>query len=105
MGYSAMMLGVREAQHGIAGISTLVDEASFPCFSANLQTEDGPWKQPFATVNIAGITVGITGVSQQELINFDVPGGLRFSDPGAGLESAITQLREKVDICICGFDC
>ena len=100
MKYSAMQIGVREAQHGPEGIDRLVSEASFPLFSANLQTANGPWKQPVVKVRIAGITVGITGVSQPELINFELPGGLSFSDPVAGLERAISQLRKKVDITI-----
>lgn len=101
MGYSAMQLGVREAQHGANGIDTLVDQADFPCFSANLHKPEGLWTQPFLEVSIAGVNVGITGVSQPELVNFELPDGLFFANPVDGLDSALADLkRKKVDITI-----
>ncbi len=100
MDYSALQLGVREAQHGAKGLEILTNLANFPCFSANLETPVGSWKQPFAKVCISGVNVGITGVSQPELINFELPDGLSFSDPVLALEKAIRSVARDVDIVV-----
>ncbi|MCH7472991.1 hypothetical protein IIA79_08585 [bacterium] len=100
MGYDAMMLGVREAQHGADGIARLTTLADFDCFSANLMVDGEPYSPASALVNIAGSTVGITGVSQPEAVSFELPQGMGFSDPVAGLEAALGKLEQKADLVV-----
>jgi 2',3'-cyclic-nucleotide 2'-phosphodiesterase (5'-nucleotidase family) len=93
MDYSAMMLGVREAQQGTDGIAKLIDGARFPVFSANMQAGDASWLKRFATVDIGGTQVGITGVSQPELVDFDLGAGVSFSDPVKALDEVLPQVK------------
>ena len=101
MDYGAMMLGVREAQQGTEGIAKLVEGAKFPVFSANLQAKDSPWLQRFATVEVGGTQVAITGVSQPELVDFELGAGVSFSDPAQALEEVLPQMERAALKVIC----
>jgi hypothetical protein len=94
MDYSALMVGVREAQQGPEGLRKLVEGAKFPVFSANLQVDGQPWPTPVVETKIAGNAVAITGVSQPELVNFELADGMGFSDPAAALTAALAKARE-----------
>jgi len=100
MGYSAMQLGIREAQHGAAGLSELATTAKFPCFSANLVVDGQPWDTPYAVVTIAGARVGITGVSQPEAVSFELPADVSFSNPTPALDGILPKLRPKCDMIV-----
>jgi hypothetical protein len=97
MDYGAMMVGVREAQHGTEGLGKLVAGAKFPVFSANMQAADAPWLKRYATVEIGGTQVAITGVSQPELVNFELGAGITFSDADAALKEVLPEMR-KADL-------
>lgn len=98
MGYNALQLGIREAQHGADGIQHLVETATFPCFSANLVMNGQRWEKDTVVVKIGGARVGITGVSQPEAVNFELPAGVGFSNPREALDSALAKLRRKCDL-------
>ena len=101
MGYDALMLGVREAQHGVQGIQVLQDTAEFPCFSANLLVDGTPWETPSVVVEIGGISVGVTGVSQPEAANFELAEGMGFREPGLALNEALNDLAgQGVDLTV-----
>lgn len=102
MDYDAMMLGVREAQHGTEGITRLRDVANFPCFSANLVL-DNPASKPLPStvlVQVPGITIGITGVSQPEAISFELPEGVAFTDPATTLDRVLPSLAKDADLIV-----
>jgi len=101
MGYDALQLGVREAQHGPAGIERLCALAEFPCFSANLQLSDGSADvRDTVVVEIAGIRVGITGVSDPAAVSFELPPGVEFGDPRAALGEVLPQLKRECDLAV-----
>jgi len=97
MDYDAMMLGAREVQHGRSGIDSLSASAQFPLFSANLQINEEAWPTPSVIVEIAGTRVGITGVTQPELVTFDLPEGCAFTSPVDALSAALSDLAASVD--------
>jgi hypothetical protein len=97
MDYDAMMLGAREVQHGRSGIESLAANARFPLFSANLQVNEEPWPTPSAIMEIAGTRVGITGVTQPELVTFELPDGCKFTSPIDALSAALGDLVEDAD--------
>lgn len=98
MQYGALVLGVREAQQGAAGLRELTAQAKFPCVCANLLVDGQPWPAPSAVVEVAGARVGITGVSQPEYVSFKLPEGVGFSDPAQALGEALRDLRGKADL-------
>jgi hypothetical protein len=89
MGYNALMLGVREAQHGAEGIAKLREGAKFPLFSANLLSDGKPAAERGVTLEVAGNKVYVTGVSQPDLVTFELPAGISFDDPGTALDAAL----------------
>ncbi len=99
-GYDALMLGVREAQQGHSGMRKIVELAEFPCFSANLKVEGESWPQPVVVTEIAGAKLAVTGVSQPEAVDFELPAGVSFADPQTSLESVLGGLGEDVDLIV-----
>jgi hypothetical protein len=94
MDYGAMMLGVREAQQGTEGMDKLASGAKFPLFSANMKVAKGsPWLKRIAEVKVEGLNVAITGVSQPELVNFDIPAGISFADPNKALNEVLPDMQ------------
>jgi hypothetical protein len=89
MGYNAMMLGVREGEQGAAGIADLKKDAKFPFFSANLLSDGKPAVDTSETLDVAGNRVYVTGVSDPQLVDFDLPPGITFGDPYAALDKAL----------------
>lgn len=102
IGYDALQLGVREAQHGPAGIDRLRRAAQLPCFSANLDVAADGFEPlpPSIVVEIAGTRVGITGVSDPAIISFGLPEHVSFSDPVAALDEVLPDLRADCDLVI-----
>lgn len=99
-GYDALMLGVEEAKHGLSGMKSLVELAEFPAFSANLKVEGESWPQPVLVREIGGNRLAVTGASQPEMVDFDLPGGVRFADPVESLEAALGKIDEGADIVV-----
>ncbi|MDQ3024700.1 MAG: hypothetical protein M3R04_10045, partial [bacterium] len=56
---------------------------------------DTPWLQRHVMVDIAGVDVAITGVTQPELVSFEMPAGVNFSDPIAALDEILQQLKSS----------
>jgi hypothetical protein len=100
MGYSALVLGVREAQQGPEGLKQLTAQAKFPCVCSNLQAGGAPWPTAQAVLDIAGSQVGLAAVSEPSYAAGLLPEGVSFSEPGPALDAAIASLRGKTDIII-----
>jgi len=100
MGYDALQLGIREAQHGQEGLQGLVELAQFPCFSTNLTIDGVPWDKPYCEIEIANNTLVVLGVSQPEAINFEVPQGIEFSDPKQAIEKQLKEIGKRADILV-----
>lgn len=100
MDYDALQFGVREAQHGGDALRKLDELAKFPCFSANLTVDGQPWPTPGVVLSVPGTRVAITGASQPEMANFELPDDVGFSDPAAALDHALAQYRRKADLVV-----
>lgn len=100
MDYSALVLGVREAQQGAAGIRQLTAGAPFPCICTNLLLDGQPWLAATAVLEIAGNKVGIVAVSEPAYAAGLLPPDVSFSDPGPALDNALAGLDGKADLLI-----
>jgi hypothetical protein len=100
MEYDAMMLGVREAQQGMSGIAAIEDLADFPLFSANLVVDGESWHVPSVIVDVDGASVGITGVSKPDLVEFELSEGTVFTEPEQALTSVLDEMAEKAQVTI-----
>lgn len=100
MKYDALMLGVREAQHGTDGLAQLIRDADFPAYSANLSVDGQPWPTPSVSTTIGGTKVGITGASHPQLASFELPEGVSFGDPSAAIDAVLPELRRRSDLVV-----
>jgi hypothetical protein len=100
MGYHGLMLGVREAQHGIEGITTLKNDAKFPLFSANLMHNGQPAVQRYIETVVGGNRVFVTGVSQPESVSFDLPEGISFAEAWGALDAALSARSPRTDLTV-----
>jgi len=96
MHYDVLVFGVREAQQGAEGLERIEKSAEIPCICANLSVAGQPWPQRSAVVEVAGGKVGITAVSQPELVQFDMPKGITFTDPAAALQQELGRFKHRV---------
>jgi len=100
MGYDALMLGAREAAQGRSGIENLIAVARFPLFSANLEVEGVSWPERVVIKEIAGSRLAVTGASQPEIVEYDLPEGVRFGDPMAALASVLGTVGDGADLVV-----
>ena len=100
MEYDAMQLGIREAQHGVEGINTIIGKAQFPCFSGNLTVNGEPLENQYVVIEIANNSVAILGVSQPEAANFELPEGIAFTDPVAAVDTCIAEIDGQADLIV-----
>jgi hypothetical protein len=100
MKYDAIVVGVQEAQHGASGIKSIADLADFPVVSANLKVEGASWIKPFVVKEVAGNRVAVTGASQVEMVDYDMPEGIGFEDPLTAIESVLTAIGNKADLVV-----
>jgi hypothetical protein len=100
MKYDALVLGVREAQQGPDALKGLAELAEMPALCANLEVGGQPWSERTAELRISGASVGLTAVSQPEFANFELPGGVRFTDPRAALDTELSALRQHCNFVI-----
>jgi 2',3'-cyclic-nucleotide 2'-phosphodiesterase (5'-nucleotidase family) len=97
--YDAMTVGNHEYDFGLARLAASRKEARFPFLSANTVREDGtPAFPPFLVRTIAGVRVGILGLTTKNLPSWEPPShiaGLRFSDTVETARRYVPILREK----------
>ncbi|HOV49969.1 MAG TPA: 5'-nucleotidase C-terminal domain-containing protein [Candidatus Cryosericum sp.] len=106
MGYDAMTVGNHEFNYGLGVIDKARSEAKFPWLSANIYKDDGTnYFTPYIVKTVAGVKVGILGLTTKNIPNWEVPGnikGLVFKDTVSEAEKWVKVLKEteKVDLVV-----
>jgi len=89
MGYDAMTLGNHEFNFGKDVFTSVLSQALFPLLQANV-TDTGAYGlataniQPYVEKTLDGIKIGIMGIGNHRIPNYELPSnipGLSFSDP------------------------
>ncbi|MEW8973850.1 MAG: 5'-nucleotidase C-terminal domain-containing protein [Tissierellaceae bacterium] len=112
MKYDSMTLGNHEFNFGIDMIEKIEKEAEFPILAANAKykKDNSYLVKPYTVVEVAGIKVGILGLTNPNIPRWDGPKvtELKFENMADAAEAHIEELREKSDIIIAtahaGFD-
>lgn len=102
MGYDAFTPGNADFIFG-SRIVSLAKKANFPFISANIWYQDKLAFQPFMMKNVAGLNIGIIGVSPLNAMvatTEEKLAGFRVSDPIHAVQAAVAQLRDKADLII-----
>ena len=103
MGYSASAVGNHEFDFGLDVLQARLDEADFPYLSANLRLlSDGTFPtdlgiQPYTILEVAGLQVGITGLSATFTPQVANPAYLtdfQFIDYQTALREVVPQMRQ-----------
>ena len=105
MDYDALVVGVREAQQGKNALRQINKLAEMPVICANLEVDGQPWDTPSIETTCNGTPVAITAVSQPEFASFELPEGVRFTEPHAALDQELPKLRRPgafVIVCLEG---
>jgi 2',3'-cyclic-nucleotide 2'-phosphodiesterase/3'-nucleotidase len=98
VGYDAMALGNHEFDFGIARTRASRAEARFPWLSANTLGADGrPAFDPYAVKTLAGVRVGILGLTTASAgaASPTLVETVSFEDPGAAARRWVPVLREQ----------
>jgi len=105
--YDAMAVGNHEYNFGLKVLEKARQEALFPWLSANTyETKTGkPHYQPYLIRNVAGVKIGILGLTTPGIPNWDNPpnyAGLEFHNPILEAKKWVAVLRdkEKVDVVV-----
>ena len=105
--YDAMAVGNHEYNFGLKVLEKARQEALFPWLSANTyETKTGePHYQPYLIRNVAGVKIGILGLTTPGIPNWDNPpnyAGLEFHNPIQEAMKWVAVLRgkEKVDVVV-----
>ena len=105
--YDAMTVGNHEYNFGLKVLEKARQEALFPWLSANTyETKTGkPHYQPYLIRNVAGVKIGILGLTTPGIPNWDNPpnyAGLEFHNPILEAKKwvAVLRDREKVDVVV-----
>ena len=105
--YDAMTVGNHEYNFGLKVLEKARQEAQFPWLSANTyETKTGePHYQPYLIRNVAGVKIGILGLTTPGIPNWDNPpnyAGLEFHNPIPEAMKWVAVLRgkEKVDVVV-----
>jgi 2',3'-cyclic-nucleotide 2'-phosphodiesterase/3'-nucleotidase len=106
MGYEAMTVGNHEFNYGLGVLDKVRAQAKFPWLSANIYKADGTnYFTPYIVKTVAGVKVGILGLTTKNIPNWEVPehlGGLVFKDTVEEAQKWVKVLKdtEKVDLVV-----
>lgn len=113
LGYDAMTLGNHEFNFGNLTFTGIFHQALFPLLGANVSDDGryglnqvgpgGEGVQPYIEKTLDGIKVGIVGITNHRVPNYELPSniiGLTFSDPLLSAQQYATELRAKDDVVI-----
>jgi 2',3'-cyclic-nucleotide 2'-phosphodiesterase (5'-nucleotidase family) len=100
LGYDAMAVGNHEYNFGLKVLDKARGEAKFPWLSANTyeQGTDKTHYQPYLVKEIAGVRVGILGLTTPGIPNWENPPnyvGLEFREPVSEAKKWVPVLRDK----------
>lgn len=100
MGYDAVNLGAREAGLDREALAKALGESRLTFISCNLldQATGNPVAQPAVVKQVAGIRVGITGVT--ECVEEQVGPGLRVRPAAEALSDTLPDLKRRADFVI-----
>lgn len=108
LGYEAMVVGNHEFNFGLQNLEKARSDARFPWISASIATGPGgglkPF-QPYIVKTIAGVKVGVIGITTPGVPNWEPPEnyrGLRFLPGTEAAGSAVRELRrgEQPDLVV-----
>jgi len=107
LNYDAMTVGNHEYNFGLKVLEKARGEATFPWLSANTYdiTKQQPHYKPYIVKEVAGVKIGILGLTTPGVPNWDNPpnyAGLEFHEPVAEARKWVPVLRntEKVDVVV-----
>jgi 2',3'-cyclic-nucleotide 2'-phosphodiesterase/3'-nucleotidase len=107
LNYDAMTVGNHEYNFGLKVLEKARAEANFPWLSANTYdiAKQQPHYKPYIVKEVAGVKVGILGLTTPGIPNWDNPpnyAGLEFHEPVSEARKWVAVLREKekVDVVI-----
>ena len=107
MDYKAAAIGNHEFDWGQDVLATRVAQSDFPWLAANIVlagTDDHPdWVTPWIVVEVAGVKLGIVGLSTTETPSITRKGltdGLEFQDPVAAVLRYYDEVRAQSDALI-----
>ncbi|MCR3955291.1 MAG: 5'-nucleotidase C-terminal domain-containing protein [Gudongella sp.] len=100
MGYDAMVLGNHEFNFGLELVDKIVEEAEFPILGANVKYSDsGDYLtgMPYVIKEIAGVNVGILGITNPNIPRWDGPKvtSLQFEKPVDSVGDHIDKMKEE----------
>ena len=105
MEYDALIVGLREAQQGIAGLTSLKEMATFPLICANLKHEGEALAVPSTILELPGVSVGITGITQPNYIaDAELPDEISFIDPAPALAETLDSMNNHADFIIVSLE-
>jgi 2',3'-cyclic-nucleotide 2'-phosphodiesterase / 3'-nucleotidase len=107
LNYDSMTVGNHEYNFGLKVLEKARGEAKFPWLSANTyeQAKQQPHYKPYIVKEVAGVKIGILGLTTPGIPNWDNPpnyAGLEFHEPVVEARKWVTILRdqEKVDVVV-----
>src|SRR5678815_1421584 len=107
LNYDAMTVGNHEYNFGLKVLEKARGEAKFPWLSANTydKTTQKPHYKPYIVKDVAGVKIGILGLTTPGIPNWDNPpnyAGLEFHEPVAEARKWVAELRtkERVDVVV-----
>ncbi len=120
LGYDAMTLGNHEFNFGSDVFQGVLGQAKFPILGANVSdtgayglaaANGGKGVQPYIEKDLDGIKVGIVGITNHRVPNYELPSnipGLTFSNPLTAAQTENSALRAKgadvvIDLTHIGF--
>lgn len=98
MGYDVMTPGNHDFNYGYERLMELKEIMEYPLISANVYKDGEPLFTPFVIKEVAGIKVGIFGLTTSETAYKTNPKnveGLEFKDPVEIAESMVKQLKDE----------
>ncbi len=107
LNYDAMAVGNHEYNFGLKVLEKARSEAKFPWLSANTydKAKQQPHYKPFIVKEVAGVKIGILGLTTPGVPNWDNPpnyAGLEFHEPVAEARKWVPIMREqeKADVVV-----
>ena len=100
LNYDAMAVGNHEYNFGLKVLEKARGEANFPWLSANTYdvAKQQPHYKPYIVKEVAGVRVGILGLTTPGVPNWDNPpnyAGLEFHEPVSEARKWVAELRDK----------
>lgn len=104
LGYAGINVGAEETELGADLLRSFAAEETFPLLSANLEDPQahGLLFPDARIVQVAGVRVGITGVTRTPpaLVDSVKASGLTFGDPEVALERVLKRLDRDADVVV-----